>query len=287
MTDIGERLLDFQRGEITEHRIYLSLAERLKSEENRRVLRRIADEELRHYGVWKRHTGRDVAPDRWKIRWYGFLARVAGFTFAVKLMERGEEGAEENYERLRDEVPEAEKIAEDENRHERELLALLDEERLRYTGSVVLGLNDALVELTGALAGFTLALRDTRLIALTGLITGVAAALSMASSEYLSRKAEGSEVSPGKAALYTGAAYIVTVGLLILPYLVLADYFACLGLTLGAAVFIIFCFNYYLSVARDLPFLRRFLEMAGISLGVAAASFGVGYLVRALLGVDA
>ncbi|HPJ72903.1 MAG TPA: rubrerythrin family protein, partial [bacterium] len=42
-----------------------------------------------------------------------------------------------------------------------------------------------------------------------------------------------------------------------------------------------------LSVARDLPFLRRFLEMAGISLGVAAASFGVGYLVRALLGVDA
>ena len=49
-------------------------------------------------------------------------------------------------------------------------------------GSVVLGLNDELVEFTGALAGFTLALSDHRLIALTGSITGIAAALSMASS---------------------------------------------------------------------------------------------------------
>jgi vacuolar iron transporter family protein len=39
-------------------------------------------------------------------------------------------------------------------------------------------------------------------------------------------------------------------------------------------------------VARDLPFWRRFAEMAGISLGVAAISFGIGYLVRAVFGVD-
>ena len=36
--------------------------------------------------------------------------------------------------------------------------------------------------------GFTLALSDSKLIALTGSITGIAAALSMASSEYLSTK---------------------------------------------------------------------------------------------------
>lgn len=60
---------------------------------------------------------------------------------------------------------------------------LLDEERLRYTGSTVLGLNDALMELTGVLAGLTLALRDTKLIVLTGAITGIAAVLSMGVSE--------------------------------------------------------------------------------------------------------
>ena len=42
--------------------------------------------------------------------------------------------------------------------NESALLQLLDEEKLRYTGSIVLGLNDVLVELTGALAGLTLAL---------------------------------------------------------------------------------------------------------------------------------
>jgi VIT1/CCC1 family predicted Fe2+/Mn2+ transporter len=47
----------------------------------------------------------------------------------------------------------------DENQHESALLQLLDEEQLRYTGSMVLDLNDAQVELTGALAGLTLSLK--------------------------------------------------------------------------------------------------------------------------------
>ena len=40
---------------------------------------------------------------------------------------------------------------------------------------MVLDLNDAQVELTGAPAGLTLALENTKLIALTSLITGVVA----------------------------------------------------------------------------------------------------------------
>ena len=46
----------------------------------------------------------------------------------------------------------------DERRHEEELYGMLDEERLHYVGAMVLGLNDALVELTGAIAGVTFAL---------------------------------------------------------------------------------------------------------------------------------
>jgi len=57
---------------------------------------------------------------------------------------------------------------------------LIEEKRLEYTGSIVLGLNDALVEMTGALAGLTLALQNTRLIALSGLVTGIAAASDIA-----------------------------------------------------------------------------------------------------------
>jgi VIT1/CCC1 family predicted Fe2+/Mn2+ transporter len=164
---------------------------------------------------------------------------------------------------------------------------MLDEERLHYVGSMVLGLNDALVELTGALAGLSLAIRNTRLIALAGLVTGIAASFSMAASEYLSRRSEaGGERDPLKSSLYTGVAYVVTVLLLIAPYLLLSHYLLCLAVTMAIAILIILGFNYYVSVAKDLPFRRHFLQMAGISLGVAVISFGIGYLIRVFLGVE-
>ena len=157
--------------------------------------------------------------NRWKVFFYFWISRILGITFGIKLMERGEERAQINYEIIARKIPKASQIIADEHAHEQELIGLIEEERLNYVGSIVLGLNDALVELTGALAGFTFALQNTRLIALAGLITGIAASFSMAASEYLSTKSEGSGERALKSSIYTGAAYIVTVILLILPYL--------------------------------------------------------------------
>jgi len=284
--EVKQQLLGYQRNEITEHHIYRRLAARQKSAENRRVLEQIAEDEKRHYEQWKKHTGEDVRPDWGQVRKFCWISRLLGFTFAAKLMERGEAGAQEAYGALPPEVEDAEGVARDESEHEEAVLAMLDEERLRYVGAIVLGLNDALVELTGALAGLTLALQNTKLIALTGSITGIAAALSMAASEYLSTKTEGGAQHPVKAALYTGTAYVLTVVLLILPYLLLRDFYLALLCTLVTAVVIIAVFNYYVSVAKDQPFRRRFGEMAGLSLGVAGLSFLIGLLLRVFLDVD-
>lgn len=288
--DIGkklqEQLLVYQKNEITEHHIYKKLARTVKSSEDREILEKIADDELRHYQEWRTYTQKDVKPDRTKIWKYYFISRILGFTFGIKLMEKGEENAQDNYEQLRLTIQQAEAIIRDENEHENALIKLLDEERLRYMGSIVLGLNDALVELTGALAGFTFALQDTKLIALTGSITGIAAALSMGASEYLSTKSEETAKNPVKASIYTGGAYVVTVLLLILPYLILENFYVCLVFTLSTAVLIIAFFNYYISVAKDVPFKRRFLEMAGISLGVAALSFFIGFIIRSFLDIE-
>ncbi len=278
--------LAYQRDELTEHHIYARLARTVRSPENRAVLERIAADELRHSRYWGRLTGQEVRPDWFKVRFYTLIGRILGITFAVKLMERGEEGAQDNYARMEGVVPDVGAIAREEKAHEEALLAMLDEERLRYTGSIVLGLNDALVELTGALAGLTLALQNTQLVAMTGAITGIAAALSMAASEYLSTKAEEGGRDPLRASLYTGVAYIFTVLALILPYLVLKNPYFCLAATLAIAVLIIAFFTYYISVARDLPFRRRFLEMAGLSLAVAAVSFGIGILMRTVFGIE-
>jgi VIT1/CCC1 family predicted Fe2+/Mn2+ transporter len=182
--------------------------------------------------------------------------------------------------------PDLKATLDEEEKHEQELLGMIEEERLDYVGSMVLGLNDALVELTGALAGLTFAFRNTRLIALSGLIMGIAASLSMASSEYLSHRAEEQGSRAVKAALYTGFAYIITVALLVLPYLLLQSYAWALAATMGVAMLVILVFNFYVSVAKDLSFRKHFLEMAGLSLGVAALSFGIGFVVRKFLGIE-
>jgi VIT1/CCC1 family predicted Fe2+/Mn2+ transporter len=283
---VQRKLLGFQRNEITEYHIYRKIAAKVASRENREILEKIAADEKRHYDEWKEHTGRDIGPNRFQVWAYYLLSRVLGFTFGVRLMERGEAAAQRGYEEIKTVIPDAERILREEDEHELELLRFLDEERLKYTGSIVLGLNDAVVELTGALAGFTLALQNTKLIALTGSITGIAAALSMGASEYLSTKTEKRGQSPGRAAVYTGGAYIMAVVVLILPYMVLDSLYLCLASALAAAVAIIAGFNYYISVAREEPFRSRFLEMAGLSLGVAGITFVIGLVLRRFLGVE-
>ncbi len=283
---VKRQILAFQCNEITEYHTYKRLARKVREAENAQILDQIAEDELRHYHGWKKYTGEEVRPTWWKVWKFYLISRIFGFTFGIKLMERGEESAQQNYGQLAGIIPDIEKFIHDEDAHEEKLIGMLDEERLRYAGSVVLGLNDALVELTGALAGLTLALQNTKLIALSGLITGIAASLSMAASEYLSTRSEKTEKNPVRSAIYTGIAYIITVTLLILPYLLIQNYYIDLAISLTVAVLIIATFNYYISVAKDEDFRKRFFEMAGLSLSVAAFSFGIGYLIRLWLGVD-
>jgi VIT1/CCC1 family predicted Fe2+/Mn2+ transporter len=279
-------ILTAQRNEISEHFIYDKLSQSTKDPHNRNVLKRISGDELKHYDFWKKYTDEDVKPDKLKIWKYFLISRIFGITFGIKLMERGEEQAQATYAKISKFVPDAKSVVKEEDEHEKQLIALIDEERLRYVGSMVLGLNDALVELTGALAGLTLALQNTRLIAMTGLITGIAASLSMAASEYLSTKSEEGAKNPFKASVYTGSIYVITVLFLIFPYLIFTNFYFCLGFTIFNAILVIFIFTFYISVAKDISFRNRFFEMTLISLGIAALTFGIGFLIRIFFNVQ-
>lgn len=275
-----------QKQEITGHHIYrIIAAQQKRNPENQAVLNRIADDEMKHYNWLKKLSGGDVSPSRCQIFMYSLTSKILGPTFAIKLLEKNEERAQKNYGHFEN-LPQIKDIMADEERHERELIDMVSEERLNYMGSVVLGLNDALVELTGALAGLTFALQNPQLIALTGSITGIAAAFSMAASEYLSTKSEANGKKALKASWYTGVAYIFTVLFLILPFLLLDNIYISLGLTLGVAAFIIAAFNYYYAIVKDEKFGARFTEMILLSFGVAALSFGVGWALRHFMGIE-
>jgi VIT1/CCC1 family predicted Fe2+/Mn2+ transporter len=279
-------VLTSQKNEITEHIIYKKLAQSTKDAQNRSIIQRISDDELKHYNFWKQYTDKDTKPDKLKVWIYFLIAKILGITFGIKLMEKGEEKAQTTYEKISEVIPSAKEIVEDEDKHELELINMLDEERLRYVGSIVLGFNDALVELTGALAGLTFALQNTRLTAMAGLITGVAASLSMATSEHLSTKSEGYVKKPLRAAVYTGAAYVITVLFLIFPYFVFGEPILCLGFTILNAVIVIFIFTFYISVAKETSFKNRFSEMVLISLGVAALTFLITFVIKIFLNVE-
>lgn len=278
-----KKIISAQKSEITSYFVYLELSK--ISEKNRELFLEMANDEMTHYLFWKGITGKDLSPDKLQVFYYSFVARFFGLTFGCKLLENNESDAQLDYNELKKSIPSIGKMIEDEERHEKQLIGMVQEEKLKYVGSIVLGLNDALVELTGTLAGLSFAFQNTQIISITGLITGIAASMSMAASEYLSQRAEGGK-TPFKSSAYTGISYILTVLLLVSPFFIFESYISALALSLFVAIAIIFAFNYYLSVAKDFDFKKRFLEMALISLGVAAISFAVGIFIRIYFGVE-
>ncbi len=284
-------LLKMQADEETAHLVYGDIAKRIKDPENSAIVARISQDELGHAHTIEKLTGQKVKPRRGLVLFYRFLAKVFGFTFAIKIMEKSEGKAQIDYGKLITEVPALEKTQQDEEEHEQKLIGMLNEERLNFVGSIVLGMNDALVELTGALAGLTLAFNDMKIMILSGLVTGLSASFSMAASDYLSARADN-DPKALQGAIYTGVTYLITVLLLVLPYFIFlnstnpsVDKWIALGIMLSTVILIIACFNYYLSVVKEYVFKKRFLEMALISIGVAGFAFLVSFLLSLALGI--
>jgi len=284
------RLIRLQKMEKNEMEVYKRLANREKNSENKKIFEKISLQENDHYNILKEKTNEDVNYSIIRVQFHVLTAIFLGLTFSLKLMEKIEQNAAAEYRDLG-----YDDIAKEEDEHEKELLSLLEEDALNYLSSIILGLSDALVELTGALAGLTLAFQELRIVALAGLVTGISASFSMAASEFLATKEENENRSPIKAALFTGLSYIVTVLLLVTPYLLLDSdnqvifglepHLQALIITFIIGLFIIALFNFYVSVAQDKSFTGKFIEMGLILLVVTFISFIIGLVLRESFGI--
>ncbi|MBR5598471.1 MAG: VIT1/CCC1 transporter family protein [Alphaproteobacteria bacterium] len=277
----------FQKDEATASLLYLIMAKSIKDKKNRRIMLKMAKEEKAHSLIWKQYTNLEIKPNKFKVFFYSIINYILGYTFVIKLLEANEYNGITSMDCVKDEFPEIEHIIAQEKAHENSLIEMLDEERLNYTGAMVLGLNDALVELTGAIAGLTFVLMNTSLIAMSGVITGIAATLSMAASNYLAERANGNS-NALKASIYTGIAYLITVVFLTLPYLVLPNdmYVMALCVMITTVVVLIYVFSFYIATVKSEKVMPRFLEMAGISLSVALISFLIGILAKFCFGIE-
>ncbi|RBQ29205.1 VIT1/CCC1 transporter family protein [Aliarcobacter vitoriensis] len=282
-----KKALKQQQNEINDYTIYKSLAFHQKDENNKKIFEKIANEEKNHYDFWVKITNQQLKAQKFIVLFYIFLVKIFGTSFALKTLEKREAGAEEFYKELFDIYPESKNIYKQETEHEFILIDMLHDKKLIYAGAIVLGMNDALVELTGTLSGLAFAFDKSIVVGITGLIMGIAASLSMAGSAYLEAKENPSElIKPLTYSTYTGIAYILTTAILVSPFFIFDSIIESIILMFICAFIAIVSYNFYISVAKDLSFTKRVLQMSAITFGVAIISFLIGYLVKHYFGID-
>ncbi|HUC01897.1 MAG TPA: VIT1/CCC1 family protein [Candidatus Paceibacterota bacterium] len=275
------------QNELTENIIYHRLALMERNPANRAALERLSAQEKTHYEFWK-----SLLPEaegariraRWRtVSWIWIMRTLFGVTFITKLLETHENDAVQKYESIMGSIPADRKqrfaeIIEDERSHERALIAQLKEKRVSYMGFIVLGLADAIVEITGVHAGFLGVTGSTLIAGVAGVIVGFAAAISMGSAGYLQAKQD-----PEKSALLSGfitwASYFCSVILLALPYFLIRVMVPAFIISTSVGIVLVAGFTFYGAIVFDRKFWREFGETVGLMLATALATFLLGTVV--------
>ncbi|RMF60413.1 MAG: rubrerythrin family protein [Calditrichaeota bacterium] len=275
-------LLRYCEDEYTDHLVYKYLAEREEDSERKNVLLKLSQQEEGHYFFWKGLIGDEYhpRPRRFFIRFLLLLRYIFGLTFTIKFLERHEDEVINEYRKVLpyfdgENARQLEQIITDEEEHEHFFIGQIQEQRVKYLGFIVLGLADAIIEITGVHAGFLGVSSSTKMAGVAGLIVGFAAAISMGSAAYLQTK-QGSEQHPFTSALITGISYIFAVTLLALPYFLTHNMLVAFVVSLMMAMLLTAYFTFYSAVLFDRVFFREFLENSLLTLGTAVATYLFG-----------
>lgn len=147
-------------------------------------------------------------------------------------------------------------------------------------------MHDAIVSTVGLVVGLVFADATQYAILLTGIIAAVAAGLSMTASEYLAARAGGNGDIAIKCGIATGAMYLFTAGMVLMPFLFVKNSYLAMGLSYLVVVSIIFFFNYVRAHICHEKFLTRFVEMLSICAVVTIASFIIGECAKLCFGIQ-
>jgi VIT1/CCC1 family predicted Fe2+/Mn2+ transporter len=277
--------------EFTDSKLYERLSKTVSSTSPfAGVLMHLSETESKHYEFWKKYAPKEEPKvDKVKLYWVVFLRRVLGLTFASRFLDRHESSVVKEYKALAGLIPEADKAAfeemvADEQEHEMEFARKIESSAIRYISFVVLGLADALVEITGINAGSLGIYNKTEYAGLAGVIAGAAASLAMASAAFAQAK-QGFQGSARLSAVYTGVSYFITATILAAPYFLTPKMIYALGTSLSLAVVILALISYYSTVISGKPFLRDFLEILLIMFGVTVALYFFGHFIRVSTGI--
>jgi len=282
--------LESVRDENKDYVIYAALARREKTPASKKALETLAESERTHLEFWQRYAPNTLPRISRFTVWFHLWVRIfLGLTFTLKFHERHEHSVVARYENVRSLIPPAdrarfESMLSDEKTHEAYLMREVREERVKYISFVVLGLADAVVEISGVHAGSLGVYTRTELAGLAGVVAGMAASISMASAAYAQAK-QGFEGSPKWGAIYTGISYMITAVFLALPYFLTGSMIIALGASVALGVILVAMLTYYNAIVSAKGFAREFGELTLIIIGASFALYIAGTLIRQLLGI--
>ena len=288
--DLGKIAAESAQDEYADRSVYLALSKRERNPAFKKSLEDIANGEQSHFEFWQTYAP-DVKVSEKKLRTYliVLLRIILGLTFTLKLMERHEGKLHLRYKRITESIPSADRtrfqeMMDSEEGQEDLLIGQIQENRVKYMSFIVLGLADAVVEISGIHAGSLGIYGKTQLAGLAGIIAGMAASIAMASAAYAQAK-QGFQGSAKWSAIYTGVSYMITAVFLALPYFLTPNMVGALATSLIIGVVLVAAMTFYDTVISGRPFKRQFGEIAGIILAASLALFVVGTLVGQYLGI--
>ncbi|MEM1943804.1 MAG: hypothetical protein QXO30_04270 [Candidatus Caldarchaeum sp.] len=283
----------FVDNEYKDYRVYSTLASVEKNGQRKETLQKLADVEKRHFSFWLQHTpAYKPSTSRVFLNFVVLCRLLLGVTFVVKALEGHEKKTLEEYRlmvsRLENNSVEKqaiEKIINEEVEVERELVGHIDEAVAKYLGFMMLGVADAIIELTGVQTGFLGVSSSTVVAGIAGLIVGCAAAVSMGAASYLQAR-QGVSENPVISGIVTGGIYMMTVVALVFPYFILRDMLYAFMLSIVSATILTAFFTYFSTILQEKSFSTEFLINISILAAVAAGTYLLGRALGELFGVD-
>jgi VIT1/CCC1 family predicted Fe2+/Mn2+ transporter len=281
---------DKMSDEWSDYTLYERLARTVRADSPfTEVLKMLSATEHRHYEFWRKYVPEEEPKlASLKLYWIMFLRRFLGLTFATRYLDRHEEDVVKKYELLAPLIPASDKVefdqmVADEREHEKALTIKVESSAVGYISFVVLGLADALVEISGIHAGSLGFYDRTEIAGLAGVIAGAAASLAMASAAFAQAKQGDFKGSARLSAMYTGVSYFVTAIILAAPYFLTMNMIYAISTSLTLAVVILLVTTWYGVVIQEKRFLRDFVEILAILFGTTIALYLFGTLVHGAL----
>lgn len=283
----------FVDNEYKDYSVYSRLASVERNGQRKETLQKLADVEKRHFSFWLQHApGYRPSTSRVFLNLIVLCRLLFGVTFVVKTLEGHEKKTLEEYrlmvsrlEHNSVEKQAIEKIISEEVEVERQLVGHIDESVVKYLGFMMLGVADAIIELTGVQTGFLGVSSSTIVAGIAGLIVGCAAAVSMGAASYLQAR-QGVSESPAVSGFVTGGIYMLTVITLVSPYFILRDMLYAFMLSILSAIVLTAFFTFFSTILQEKSFSKEFLINISILAAVAAGTYILGRALGELFGAD-